>query len=113
MTYRCPIHGLRLCALVSPDAIEIREPDEPSSLLVVKLILDGRLDHAVFVSRQFAERHGVVGDTLDYEKVFVESEWYLQLTAMCHMCFSARWPELVKRLREWVESGEPRPRGSV
>src|SRR5262245_9251902 len=100
MTCRCPTHGLRLCALVSPDALAVAGPGDASNLLLVKLFLDGKFELAVTISKQFAEQHGIVADSLDYEEVYVHSEWFPQLTAICHRCFTERWPEVVERLRK-------------
>lgn len=62
---------------------------------------DGRYEQGVTVSRQFAEQHGIANDVLDYEAVFVESDWYELLGGMCYACFIERWPELIERAREW------------
>ena len=70
------------------------------------------LDSAKFVEKarglpepellvQFAQQHGIASDVLDYETVFVESEWYELLDAMCYACFTERWPELIERARGW------------
>jgi hypothetical protein len=106
MICRCPIHGLQGCALTSPDALSVAPPGDTSNLLLVFLLDAGRLEYPVTLTGQFAHQYGIVGETADYEEVFVHSDWFLKLVSMCNACFTDRWPELIERYQNWLALNE-------
>jgi hypothetical protein len=48
---------------------------------------------SVIVSRQFAVRHGIVSEVLDWRETVVEAKWYGELVAICNQCYYERLPD--------------------
>src|SRR5262245_55779660 len=81
MTCRCPQHGFQLCALVSPDLAHSEM--DASQLRLVALFSHyewgAKCEVVVTMTEAFAQQHDITQSEMDYETVFVESEWYEQL----------------------------------
>lgn len=101
MTCRCPQHGFQLCCLVSPDLIDSER--DASRLRLVFLITRSesgvRTESVITTTEEFAQRWGITQNEMDYETVFVDSEWYSQLHALCYQCYCQRWPAIIERLK--------------
>ena len=96
MMSHCPRHGLRIYSYVSPDVIPDTEVFEPSQLVLVDLMVEGRCWFAITLSKEFATQHGVIGESLDFLEAF---SLLGKLGSMCSECCAERWPELIAEMK--------------
>lgn len=101
MTCRCPQHGFQLCVLVSPD---LKNTERDASQLRLVLLQSQyewgiKPESIITMTEEFAQHHAITQSVMDYKSVFVESEWYSQLHAMCYQCYCQRWPTIIERLK--------------
>jgi hypothetical protein len=53
----------------------------------------------ITMTEEFAQHHAIAQSEMSYETVFVESEWYRQLHALCYGCYCQRWPTIIEELK--------------
>jgi hypothetical protein len=101
MTCRCPHHGFQLCVLVSPDLKDSER--DASQLRLVSLFSNYpwgvKLESIITMTEEFAQQYAITQSEMSYETVFVESEWYHELHALCYGCYCQRWPTIIERLK--------------
>jgi hypothetical protein len=71
--------------------------EQERNLLLVRLLWeDGSIAFVVTISRHFAEQHSITNNVMQLEDA---PDWFTLPGAMCHVCYSQRWPTLAAEKR--------------
>lgn len=103
MMIRCPFHGLQMGMSVSRD-LWVGPESEPRHDEVVSLVYtcDGMPWWCFYVSRAFAEQHGLVGGVAEMPDDPNEfGDWDREMWCCCDKCFKSAYGGHFHRVFRW------------